>query len=227
MRISTDEAILYQNGFITINNTLLFSWIVMFILIVFAILLRISINKNKQNNKNNQIPTGIQNFFEALLDCIDGQIRQISTRKTEIVFPFIATLFLYIVLSNLISLIPLADSPTGSLSTTLALAFSMFIFSIWFGIKDKGFIGYFKKYFQPIPLLLPLNLISDLSKIVSLSVRLYGNIMSSGVILIILSQITFLSAGFPIIISLLSTITGVIQAYIFSALSMIAISSDS
>lgn len=224
MRITTDEAILFQNEFITINNTLLFSWIVMFILIILAVLLKKSISKDTQYKDK---PTNLQNFFEALINTIETQIKQISDRKIEIVFPFIATLFLYIVLSNLISLIPFVDSPTGSLSTTLALAISTFIFSIGFGIKDKGFFGYFKKYFKPIPLLLPLNVVSELSKIVSLSIRLYGNIMSSGVILIILSQITFLSTGFPVIISLLSTISGVIQAYIFAILSMITISSDS
>lgn len=224
MRITTDEAILFQNGFITINNTLLFSWIVMFILIILAVLLKKSISKDTQYKDK---PTNLQNFFEALINTIETQIKQISDKKIEIVFPFIATLFLYIVLSNLISLIPFVDSPTGSLSTTLALAISTFIFSIGFGIKDKGFFGYFKKYFKPIPLLLPLNVVSELSKIVSLSIRLYGNIMSSGVILIILSQITFLSTGFPVIISLLSTISGVIQAYIFAILSMITISSDS
>lgn len=223
MRISTDEAILFQNGFITINNTLLFSWIVMFILIVLAILFKKGISKNTQYKDK---PTNLQNFFEVLISAIETQVKQISDKKIEIVFPFIATLFLYIFLSNLISLIPFTSSPTGSLSTTLALAISTFIFSISFGIKDKGFFGYFKKYFKPIPLLLPLNIIGELSKIISLSIRLYGNIMSSGVILVILSQITFLSTGFPVVISLLGTVSGAIQAYIFSILSMIAISSD-
>lgn len=223
MRISTDEAILFQNGFITINNTLLFSWIVMFILIVLAILFKKGISKNTQYKDK---PTNLQNFFEVLIGAIETQVKQISDKKIEIVFPFIATLFLYIFLSNLISLIPFTSSPTGSLSTTLALAISTFIFSINFGIKDKGFFGYFKKYFKPIPLLLPLNIIGELSKIISLSIRLYGNIMSSGVILVILSQITFLSTGFPVVISLLGTVSGAIQAYIFSILSMIAISSD-
>lgn len=224
MNISTDEIIIFQNGFININGTLLFSWLVMLILIAFAVLIRFNLYKHRNDYKN--VSNGIQNFFESLIECIDSQIKQISDKSIERVFPFIATLFIYIALSNLISLIPTFSSPTASLSTTVALAISMFVFSIYNGTREKGFFGYFKKYFKPMPLLLPLNLIGDASNIISLSVRLYGNIMSSGAIVFILSQITFLSAGFPILISLLSTITGVIQAYIFSILSMIAISSD-
>ena len=94
MRISTDQAVLFQNGFITINNTLLFSWAVMAILIVVAIVLKKSVSKDTQfKNK----PTNLQNFFEALISCIETQIKQISDKKIEIVYPFIATLYLYIV----------------------------------------------------------------------------------------------------------------------------------
>lgn len=218
MNITTDADLYFQYGFLKLNATLLYSWIVMLFLIGIAVLINISIKKHKT--------TKLQNFFESLITTIDNQIKQIGTKDIELVFPFIATLFIYIITSNLISLIPTFQSPTASLSTTLALAFCTFIFSISIGIKEQGFFKYFGSYFKPVAILMPLNVVSQLSKIISLSFRLYGNIMSSGAIILILSNITFLSVGFPVLISLLSTISGVIQAYIFSILSMIAISSD-
>ena len=167
----------------------------------------------------------LQLSLEALIQCIENQIKEITTRSVEVVFPFMATLFLYIAVSNLISLIPFMESPTGSYSTTVALGLSVFIFSMIYGFREKG-SSYLKKFIEPVPFLLPLNVVGEISKVLSLTIRLYGNIMSSGVIITILSQIIFLSVGFPVIINLLGTITGVIQAYIFAILSMIFISVD-
>lgn len=218
MNITTDADLFFQYGFFKLNATLLYSWIVMSILIIVAIFVNRSIKKGGISK--------LQNIFEALITTIDGQVKQISDKNIEVIFPFIATLFIYVITSNLISLIPTFQSPTASLSTTLALAMSTFIFSVAIGIKENGLLKYIGSYFKPIALLMPLNVIGQLSKIISLSFRLYGNIMSSGAIILILSNITFLSVGFPILISLLGTIGSVIQAYIFSILSMIAISSD-
>ena len=218
MNITTDSTIYFQHGFFKLNETILFSWIVMLILIVAATVLNICIKRKKLSF--------IQNFFEALITTIEGQIKTINSKNVAVVFPFIATLFIYILVANLISLIPNFESPTGSLSTTAAFAILTFLFSIVFGIKQKSFRGYLKSYFKPIAIMLPLNIIGQLSKVVSLSFRLYGNIMSSGAIIFILMSIPFLSVGFPVLINLLATISGVIQAYIFSILSLIAIASD-
>ncbi|MDR1499218.1 MAG: F0F1 ATP synthase subunit A [Rickettsiales bacterium] len=222
MNISTDENILFQKGFVVINGTLVYSWIVMFVLMVVACVVRWKLVKSVKDVK--KIST-IQIFFETMVSAVDTQLREISSRGVETVFPFIATLFLYIIVSNLISLVPAMESPTGSLSTTLALALAMFIFSLAFGLREKG-MGYFGKYFKPVPVMLPLNIFSDVSKIVSMSIRLYGNVMSASVILLIMSKITFLSMGFPILLNVLGIITGCIQAYIFSVLSMLSIAVD-
>lgn len=222
MRISTDEAILFQNNFVVINNTLLFSWVVMAVLIIGAYIFR---RKFAFDVKQPEKIGCAQLCLETLIKAVDGQIRGMTTRGVDVVFPFMATLFLYIVVSNLISLIPMMESPTGSLSTTIALGVSVFVFSMYYGFKEKGF-GYLKKFLEPVALLLPLNIIGELSKVLSLTIRLYGNIMSSGVVISILTNIVFLSVGFPVLVNLLGTITGVIQAYIFSILSMIFISVD-
>lgn len=221
MKISTDEYILYQRGFIKINYTLLFSWIVMLLLLAAALLLRRFLKKQRVNDGK---ISAIQAIAEIAMDLMDGQLKKFVGSGVATVFPFVATLFLYILVSNLLSLIPFCQSPTASLSTTAALALSTFAFAIGVGMRERGF-GYFKKYFKPVFIMLPMNIIGDISKVISMAVRLYGNMVSSGVILLILTGIRFLSVGFPVLINLLGTISGVIQAYIFSMLAMIMISS--
>lgn len=222
MQITTDDVILFKSSFIVINHTLLYSWLVMAILVAIALIFK---RKFVFDVKKTDKTSNLQICLEALIQCIEGQIKEITTRGVDVVFPFMATLFLYISISNLISLIPFMESPTGSYSTTVALGLSVFIFSMIYGFKEKGF-EYLRKFIEPVAFLLPLNIVSELSKVLSLTIRLYGNIMSSGVIITILSQIIFLSVGFPVLINLLGTITGVIQAYIFAILSMIFISVD-
>lgn len=222
MNISPDQTILWESGFLHINKTLLLSWIVMGILIVLAILTRMSLIKNKDNKKN---IGKLENAFELIILTLENQIKNISKIEFKLVFPVIASIFLFILMSNLLGLVPGFEAPTASLSTTLSLTIVVIILTFYIGFKTKG-LGYFQKYIKPSPFLLPLNIISDVTTTFSLSVRLYGNIMAGGVIAIILSQIIFLSIGFPVIINLLGTITSFIQAYIFSILAMIFISAE-
>ena len=220
MQITTDEIIYYQNGIFKINATILFSWIVMAILIIFSIFVKKNIKNKKLNNKS--IST-LQVISELVIDFIEKQINSGTNIGTNIIFPFISTLFLFIVLANLISLLPFSSSPTGSLSTTVALAITTFIFAILIGIKEKG-LCFFKKYFEPIFIMAPINIVGDIAKVVSMSIRLYGNITSTSVVIAIILEITFLSVGFPVLINILSMISGIIQAYIFSTLAIMMMS---
>ncbi len=220
MQITTDEIIYYQNGIFKINATILFSWIVMAILIIFSIFVKKNIKNKKLNNKS--IST-LQVISELVIDFIEKQINSGTNIGTNIIFPFISTLFLFIILTNLISLLPFSSSPTGSLSTTVALAITTFIFAILIGIKEKG-LCFFKKYFEPIFIMAPINIVGDIAKVVSMSIRLYGNITSTSVVIAIILEITFLSVGFPVLINILSMISGIIQAYIFSTLAIMMMS---
>lgn len=220
MQITTDEIIYYQNGIFKINATILFSWIVMAILIIFSIFVKKNIKNKKLNNKS--IST-LQVISELVIDFIEKQINSGTNIGTNIIFPFISTLFLFIIFANLISLLPFSSSPTGSLSTTVALAITTFIFAILIGIKEKG-LCFFKKYFEPIFIMAPINIVGDIAKVVSMSIRLYGNITSTSVVIAIMLEITFLSVGFPILINILSMISGIIQAYIFSTLAIMMMS---
>lgn len=220
MQITTDEIIYYQNGIFKINGTILFSWIVMVILVVFSIFVKRNVKNKKANNKS--IST-LQVISELVIDFIEKQINSGTNVGTNIIFPFISTLFLFIILANLISLLPSTSSPTGSLSTTAALAITTFIFAIFIGIKEKG-LGFFKKYFKPVFIMAPINIVGDIAKVVSMSIRLYGNITSTSVVIAIMLEITFLSVGFPVLINILSMISGIIQAYIFSTLAIMMMS---
>ena len=220
MQITTDEYIYYKNGFFKINRTLIFSWIVMIILSFVAIIINRKIKKKSVNDKDISI---IQAVSELVISFIENQVKDGTSIGVNIIFPFVATLFLFIIFSNLISLIPFCYSPTGSLSTTVALSLITFIFAICFGIKEKG-LRYFKKYFEPVFIMALMNIIGDIAKVASMSIRLYGNVVSSSVIIMILSEIMFLSVGFPILINILGMISGVIQAYIFSTLAIMLMS---
>ena len=133
------------------------------------------------------------------------------------------TLFLFIVVSNVLSIVPGFQAPTASLSTTTALAICVFVAVPLFGISGQGLRSYLKQYTQPSPIMLPFNIIGEISRTLALAVRLYGNMMSGAMIVAIL--LVILPLFFPIIMQLLGLLTGVIQAYIFAVLAMVYIAS--
>src|SRR5690606_33738794 len=149
------------------------------------------------------------------------QIREVGLNKPEKYMGFIGTLFLFIVVANLLTIVPWYEPPTASLSTTAALAICVFIAVPVFGISENGIRGYLRSYLQPNFIMLPFNIISELSRTLALAIRLFGNIMSGGLIIsVLLSIVPFF---FPIIMSALGMLTGMIQAYIFAILATVYI----
>ena len=134
---------------------------------------------------------------------------------------FLGTLFLFVSSASLCTIIPGYEPPTGSLSTTAALALCVFVAVPLFGMEEQGLGGYLKSYIEPTVIMLPFNIISELSRTLALAVRLFGNMMSGAMILSILLTITpFI---FPIAMSVLGLLTGMVQAYIFSILAAVYI----
>lgn len=216
MKITPDQFIVWQDGFFKINHTILFTWIVMAVMLVLALILRAVLTHEKNIGR-------LQNFFEVLITGIQEQIEKIGEVEMKYIFPFIATLFIFILFSNLLQVIPFFHSPTASLSTTVALVIMVVSLGIIYGIKRVGFAKYIKKYIKPTPVMLPMNIISDISGNCALAIRLYGNVMSGMIIGAVVSQIAFLALGFPIFLNILSFISSVIQAYIFSVLALVFI----
>ena len=134
---------------------------------------------------------------------------------------FLGTLFLLVAAASLCTVIPGYEPPTGSLSTTVALALCVFVAVPFFGIQEQGLGDYLKSYMKPTIMMLPFNIISEVSRTLALAVRLFGNMMSGAMIIAILITITpFL---FPIVMTMLGLLTGMVQAYIFSILAAVYI----
>ncbi|MEM8829311.1 MAG: F0F1 ATP synthase subunit A [Cyanobacteria bacterium P01_G01_bin.19] len=215
MNLTPDQIIFWQRGFITLNATIVFTWLVMAFLIIVSWLI------TRKLSASTKISPG-QNLLEVLVLDIGNQIEEVSQQPPEPYIPFIGTLFVFIAISNILAIIPGYQPPTGSLSTTAALAICVFFAVPLYGIKKQGFWGYFKKYYlQPTPFMLPFNIIGRFSNTISLSVRLFGNVMSGTMIVAILLSVAPLF--FPIIMQAMGLLTGLIQAYIFAILAMVFI----
>ena len=214
MRLSPDQKIFWEYGFFNLNLTIVITWVLMILMVTGAWLIT-------RNLKSDIKTTRWQNVLEMLVLTMKDQIKEVGLNKPRKYMGFIGTLFLFIMVSNLLSIIPWYEPPTASLSTTAALAICVFLAVPLFGITENGLKGYLKSYLQPNFIMLPFNIISEVSRTMALAVRLFGNIMSGGLIISVLLSIA--PFFFPIIMSALGMLTGVIQAYIFAILATVYI----
>lgn len=214
MDISPDQWVLYEWNGLRLNATIVFTWVVMAALTLgsWAITSRLS---------EGETVSRWQVMLEVIVTTIRDQIAQIGTDHPERYLPFIGTLFLFIATANLLSVFPIYQPPTGSLSTTAALAICVLIAVPVFSIASRGLAGYLRTYIKPSVLMLPFNVITELSRTLALAIRLYGNVMSGTVIVgIMISIAPFI---FPLMMQILGLLTGLIQAYIFAILAMVYI----
>lgn len=216
MRLSPDDIIFWQYGVFKLNATIVLTWGLMFVLAVGSALITHNLSTGLRRSR-------WQNFLEIIVTVIEKQIEEVGLRHPEKYIGFLGTLFLFVAAASLCTVIPGYEPPTGSLSTTTALALCVFVAVPLFGIEEQGVGGYLKSYAQPTAIMLPFNIISEFSRTVALAVRLFGNMMSGTMIIAILLTITpFI---FPIAMSVLGLLTGMVQAYIFSILAAVYIAS--
>ncbi len=215
MQINPD-APLWQWGFVVINRTLIFTWIVMGLLTLGSWLV------TRRLSSGTELSRG-QNLLEVLVETLRQQIRDVSRQDPGPYLPFVGTLFVFVATSNLLAVVPGFHPPTSSLSTTAALAACVFVAVPVYGITSSGLVAYLKQYLQPSVFMLPFNIIGELSRTLALAVRLYGNIMSGSVIGAIL--LAFVPLFVPVLMQMLGLLTGMIQAYIFAVLAMVYIAS--
>lgn len=199
-------------------DTMLTAWISMFILIIFALVVTRNLNR---------IPDRLQVFSEMIMEFIEGiSVGQMGAEGYKHIM-LIGSLFLFILISNLLGQVPLKlyhlhegefASPTNDLNVTVALALIVSIYYLGSGIIQKGF-GYFKHYFQPFIFMAPLNFMEDLTRPLSLAIRLFGNILAGEVIiLVILSIVPKFLFFAPIPFMLFELFVAFIQAFIFAVL---------
>ncbi len=214
MRLSPDEIIFWQLGFFKLNATIAYTWALMLVLAVGSKLITRHLSTDLTRSR-------WQNLLEIVVTGIEKQIAEVGLRHPRKYIGFLGTLFLFVATASLCTVIPGYEPPTGSLSTTAALALCVMVAVPLFGIEDQGLAGYLKSYLKPTVIMLPFNVISEISRTLALAVRLFGNMMSGAMIIGILLSITpFI---FPIVMTVLGLLTGMVQSYIFSILAAVYI----
>ena len=215
-QISPDQVIFWQWGPVYLNATIVFTWGVMVIMVLGSWLVTRRLSSGTEISH-------WQNLLEVIVSYMQKEIREISQQEAGSYLYFVGTLFLFILISNLLTIFPGFVAPTASLSTTAGLAICVFVAVPVYGIISRGILGYLRQYIKPTVLMLPFNVIGELSRTLALAVRLFGNIMSGMKVAAILLALAPLF--FPIVMHALGLLTGVIQAYIFAVLAMVYIAS--
>lgn len=214
MQLSPDNLVFWQVGLFKLNATIAYTWGLMLVLALGSHLVTRRLSKELERSR-------WQNLLEIVVTGIVTQINEVGLSKPRSYLAFLGTLFLFVAMASLFTIVPGYEPPTGSLSTTTALAICVFIAVPLFGIAEQGLGNYLNAYLKPTFIMLPFNIISELSRTLALAARLFGNMMSGTMILAILLTITpFI---FPIVLSALGLLTGMVQAYIFSILAAVYI----
>jgi F-type H+-transporting ATPase subunit a len=205
--------VLLQVGPVEITATVVYTLVASAAVVGFALLARWGLRKG---------PAGWAVAAEFVVEHLEGVMRGMFGRDARPFVPLVVTLALFIGVANLLGLFPGLKSPTADFSTTAALAAVVFLAVPVYGIREKGLKGYLKHYLEPTLFLLPLEIVSELSRTVALAVRLFGNIVSEELIIAVLLAIAGLLVPVPIM--MLAVLTGVVQAYIFAVLTAVYLS---
>jgi len=214
MRISPEWLLFLSLGPLKLNGTIVFTWLVMAVMTLGSWLV------TRRLRTGVRIPRW-QNALEAVVSGMMGQVRDVTRQDPVRFLPFLGTLFLFVCVCNILSVVPGFQPPTGSLSTTAALAIIVFLSVPAYGIKKVGIINYLGNYLRPTFFMLPFNVMGEFTRTLALAVRLFGNVMSShmiGAILLLIAPLIF-----PVIMNLLGLLTGLVQAYIFAVLAAVYI----
>ena len=218
VELSPDEVVFWQWGFVSINETIVFTWVVMALLVILGWLCARHLSVEPPLSRS-------QNLFETIISYMQSQIREIAQMNPDIYLPFSGTLFLFISVANLLDIVPGYRTPTSSISTTAALAICVFFAVPIYGIAQSGLVGYLKHYAEPTVLMLPFHIIGEFSRTLAMAVRLFGNMMSETMLIAIF--LTVAPLFLPVILQLLGLLIGQVQAYIFAVLATVYIVSAS
>ena len=209
-----DPNVLFQLGPLAITQAIVTTWLIMLLLVGGAFFL---------TRQLTLLPSKRQAAIELIVTTLDTQINETTGASPTPYRSFIGTLFLFILVANWSSLIPGIEPPTAGLETDAALAILVFVSVIWFGVKGSGTLGYLKSFAAPNPVMIPLNILQSLTRVFSMFVRLFGNVMSGVFVVGIVASLAGLLVPIPLMA--LDLLTGLVQAYIFAVLAMVFITS--
>ncbi len=200
----------FHIGPLEITTTVITTWIILLVLGLSCWLLTRQLSDR---------PGPLQTAVEALVTIIENAVADVAPYQVKLLMPFIGSLWIFLVITNLSGLIPGVHSPTRDLSATSALAIVVFFSVHWYGIRIQGIKAYLAHYLQPSPILLPYHIVSEITRTLALAIRLFGNIMS----LEMAALLILLVAGFlaPVPILMLHIIEALVQAYIFGMLALV------
>jgi F-type H+-transporting ATPase subunit a len=214
MNSPLDSTIVFHLGPIPITQAILTTWVIMVVLVLGAYLL---------TRRMATVPSKRQAAMELIVATIDTQIRETTGAAPNPYRSFIGTLFLFILVANWSSLVPGVEPPTAQLETDAALAVLVFLSVIWFGVRSGGVGGYLRTFAAPNPVMIPLNMLESVTRVFSMFVRLFGNVMSGVFVIGIVASLAGLLVPIPLMA--LDLLTGLVQAYIFAVLALVFITS--
>jgi len=207
-----ENAIVFHIGPLPITEAVITTWGIMALLVLACW---------RVTRRLKRSPDGWQNVLEGVVLTMQDAIEEIVPGRSQRLLPFVGSLWIYLVFANLAGLVPGLHSPTGQLAVTSGLAILVFLATHWFGVRESGWLPYLRHYVQPNPILLPFNIISELSRTLALAIRLFGNVMS----LEMAALLVLLVAGLlvPVPLLMLHVVEALVQAYIFGVLALVYI----
>lgn len=197
------------------SETIIMSWIVMSVLIVFGFV---------STRKLSVVPGAWQTLGELMVNAFEDLVNDALDENNRVYFPLIMTLFMFLMLSNMLGVIPYLSEPTKDLNTPLGYGLLGFVCAHYAGIKAKGIKAYLKEYCEPMFFMAPLNIIGELSKVISISFRLFGNIMGGAIIITVVSHLVYQLVLPPFLNAFFGIFVGTIQAFVFTMLTLVYIS---
>lgn len=197
---------------LTVNiPTLLNTWLIMAILIILSIL---------ATRKMTRIPNPLQRIMEIYISFMDKLVRETLETTSRGYLPLVGTLFIFLLLCNWIGIIPGLHEPTKDLNTPLSLGLMGFFLTHTAAIREKGILSYLKEYAEPFFIMAPLNIVSELAKVVSISFRLFGNIFGGAIIIAVVSPMVYNLVLPPFLTAFFGLFVGLIQAFVFTMLTI-------
>ena len=198
-------------------TAIIMSWVVIVLLVLLALWLRRGLRQPVEEK-----PTRTQATLDTLIDLLQGQLAGnfASERLAIMMFPFVSTLFLYVLLSNWLGVVPYMTSPTQDINVTFGLALLVFVISHVLAIRFRGARRWLKGFAEPYPFMLPINLVGEIAKPLSHAFRLFGNILA-GTFLVTVIMVKFMPIALPPALSIVfGLFFGAIQAFVFAILAV-------
>jgi len=206
------STLLFHIGPLAITRPVVTTWIIMAVL---ALVCRFV------TRRLSMLPDRRQAVLEGIVTGIIGQIEDVIRKDGRPFLPLVGTLFIFLVIANLCGVLPGVEAPTGKIETPAALALIVFFSVHYFGVRARGLRGYLASFAEPKLIMLPLNILSEITRTFSLMVRLFGNVMSGEFIIGLVVALAGLFVPIPLMA--LEILVGLVQAYIFTVLATVFI----